>query len=114
PLLASDGQPVVAGRIPEKTSEQAQKLWHAFGAAQVPSSGQRAPITGFRLGFDLRLRETEQTNDGLAYFAFVDTPTSPGYISCQMQKSGRTLLQGPDGPFLIDKNEVVSLRGREG
>ncbi len=114
PLLASDGEPVVAGRIPEKTSEEAQKLWHAFGAAQSPSSGQRTPIAGFRLGFDLRLREKEQSNDGKAYFAFIDTPTSPGWISCQMAASGRTLLHGPDGPFLIDGTETVSLRGREG
>jgi hypothetical protein len=31
-----------------------------------------------------------------------------------MAASGRTLLRGPEGSFLIDGTEVVNLRGREG
>jgi hypothetical protein len=111
PLLASDGQPVLPGRVPEKTSEEAQRLWAAFRSAQSPSTGPRAPIHGFRLDFSLRLREKDQSNDGDATFAFLDPP---GFLSCQMASSGRTLLLGPEGPFLIDGTEVVSLRGREG
>ena len=108
--MASDGREVAPGRIPGGTSAEATRRWNAFFAAQSTGSPARAPLGGFRLGFDLRAREPQQSNDGRARFTFWE---ERGWLSCQMDKSGRTLLLGPEGPFLVDAGKATSLRGRD-
>ncbi len=99
------------GEIPAEADEEARRRWNAFYAAQTPEGGAQGPIRGFQLAFAMRLREAQQSNDGDATFTFLD---EPGYIRCTMQGSGRTLLLGPDGPFLIDAKGASSLKGRDG
>jgi hypothetical protein len=108
--LASDGEPITAGRIPADSSEAARGLWEKFLAAQSGSAGPSEPIRSFRLGFDLRVREPGSSNDVRTTFAYL---ADPGWLRFQLEESGRESLHGPAGDYLIDKYGVQEMRGRD-
>lgn len=93
------------GSLPADASPRALELWEALVA---PQRGQE-PIRAFDLSFWMRHRSAEgrQQNDVDARYRFL----MPGFVRVELQ-SGRELLRGPRGDFLIDKGEVVPLTAR--
>jgi hypothetical protein len=106
-LLGSDGKPILPGQLPAGTSAAASAAWTAV----LERSGAGQPIRSFELSFYLRQRDPNhpQVNDLDLSFSYL----VPGYVRAVLE-SGRTLLRGPRGDFLIDDAETVSLVGREG
>lgn len=107
PLLGADGNPILPGQLPPGTSPAASAAWTAV----LERSGAGQPIRSFELSFYLRQRDPNhpQVNDLDLRFSYL----VPGYVRAVLE-SGRTLLRGPRGDFLIDQQETVSLVGREG
>jgi hypothetical protein len=107
PLLGTDGKPILPGQLPPGTSAAASALWTAV----LERSGAGQPIRSFELSFYLRQRDPNhpQVNDLDLRFSYL----VPGYVRAVLE-SGRTLLRGPRGDYLIDQQETISLVGREG
>jgi hypothetical protein len=112
-LLASDGQPVVAGRIPGGTDPQAIEYWGrvlaATGAARTDA--ERPPIRSFDLTFQLRLNHEGGQNNVDARFAFLDE--GGGYLLGKIDREQRTSMRGPEGDWQIAKGVTVKLEGRD-
>ena len=105
-LLGPDGKPILPGQIPKGTADGAREAWNT-----LLGGFSRKPISAFQLGFYLRQRQPDnpQTNDVNLDFSYLE----PGYVRAELE-SGRTHLRGPQGDYLIDGEEVIRLRGREG
>lgn len=108
PVRRADGSPILPGEIPEGTSVEARALWKGL----VASLEQAKPMQSFRLGFYLRQQDPDpkirKVNDLDLEFSYL----APRYVRAQLE-SGRTHLRGPKGDFLIDKQEVIELFGRD-
>lgn len=106
-LKRKDGSVVQPGGIPPGTSPEAQAVWETM----IEGLGSAGRVHSFRLPFYLRQsnKQAPQQNDLELQFSYL----TPSFVRARLE-SGRTLLRGPDGDFLIDNKEVVSLVGREG
>lgn len=109
PLVASDGQPVVPGRIPSDTPEAARTLWERV-LAWTRIGESAAPVRSFDLGFDVVFRAEDRHNQFPARYAFVD---DPGWLRCEIERSKRVQVRGPKGDWLIEKGQPTRLVGRE-
>ncbi len=108
PLLGPDGDPVLPGQLPKGATQAARDRWQTL----LDGVLAKKPIESFELEFYLRKRSLErpQVNDAKLAFSFL----APGYLRAELE-SGLTHLRGPDGDFLIDKEEVIKIAvGREG
>lgn len=109
PLLASDGEPVIPGRIPSDTPEAARALWERV-LAWTRTDEAAAPVRSFDLGFDVVFRADDRHNQFPARYAFVD---EPGWLRCDVERSKRVQVRGPKGDWLIEKGQATRLVGRE-
>lgn len=102
-----DGSVILPGEIPASASAPAKAAWREL----IDSLRSPTPMQAFRLAFAMRHRspEKKQSNDLNLDFSFL----SPGFVRSKLE-SGRTLLRGPRGDYLIDKEEVIKLLAREG
>jgi hypothetical protein len=98
-VLDVDGAPAVAGRLPASTTADARAAWTRLAAALEAGGPARAPIAGFDLALELRLRVQEnRTNDfENARYAY----RAPGWILADTGK-GRRQVRGPRGDWLYD------------
>ena len=109
-LVASDGQPVAPGRIPEGTAPEARALWERIVAA-ARAGPARNPVRSFDLRFDVVVRGESSRNDlGRVRYAF---RSDQGWLRSVWEKSGRVELRGERGDWLIDADLVTPLVGRE-
>ncbi len=106
-LLNSDGTVVLPGEIPEKATPEARSTWRLL----LESMRSSAPVQSFHLQFALRQKnhEKSQVNDLNLKFSYL----APSFVRSKLE-SGRTLLRGPSGDYLIDGEEVIKLTRREG
>jgi len=104
-----DGEIVLPGVLPKSTSKAAQAAWKTF----TESIGTLHAMKSFELEFSLRQRnpdpEVPQVNDMELVFSYL----APNNMRAVLE-SGRTLLRGPGGDYLIDNQETIKLVGREG
>lgn len=93
------------GALPADASPRALELFEAL----IGPQREQEPIRAFDLSFWMRHRSAEgrQQNDVDARYRFL----MPGFVRVELQ-SGRELLRGPRGDYLIDKGEVVPLTAR--
>lgn len=110
PLLASDGEPALPGRIPGDTPDDAREAWLALSRALRTEGSEPEPVRSFDLLFDAVLRGPERTNNVKARYAF---QARTGYLRCDMERSKRTQVRGPDGDWLVEEDRKTDLRGRE-
>lgn len=106
-LLQDPPAPPSAPAVPAAptTDAAARATWDALAKATLDEK----PVTAFDLAFHLRVRPDDvQTNDLRARYCFL----SPGFVRVELE-SGREHLRGPDGDYLIDREEVLKLVGRE-
>lgn len=105
-ILRKDGSVVKPGEIPAQADSTSRATW----ASVMDSLSNGDAINSFELQFHLRQRppETVQSNDMTLNFAYL----APKYVSARME-SGRTLLRGDQGDYLIDSDGVLRLQGRE-
>ena len=109
-LLGPDGEPVLPGQLPKGASKAARARWQAL----LDGVLARKPIESFNLYFYLRQRNPDprrpEVHDTDLAFSFL----APGYLRAELE-TGLMHLRGPDGDFLITKEEVVPIvAGREG
>jgi hypothetical protein len=108
PLRREDGSRILPGEIPSHSSVEARATWKGL----VANLEQEKPIESFKLGFWLRQENPDpkirQSNDLDLDFSYL----APRLVRAELE-SGRTLLRGPTGDFLIDKLEVIELFGRD-
>ncbi|MEM9800854.1 MAG: hypothetical protein AAGA20_11055 [Planctomycetota bacterium] len=98
PILASDGQPAAAGRVPDGTPEPARLLWAKVVESlsiKESSVATTAAPRAFELVFDGRARGTTGMNEFRARFAYLDE--GPGLVK---------------GVFLDDSGREVSTQMR--
>ena len=104
-VAAAELQP---GQIPEGTSEEAAALWTTMVDAMLGESEARQPVHSFDLRFDMRARRGGSHDVNGARILY----KSPNWISSALSKTNR-LVRGPEGDFLIGKEEVIELIGRD-
>jgi len=111
-VYAADGNEAEPGRIPNGTTKRAAELWTRALAAT--SAGR--PLTAFDLDFQVLIRRDDGTNDFDARYVYWDTPQGD-YLRCEIGRTKRVQLRGPQGDFLIETKDGtinrVSLAGRE-
>lgn len=110
PLIASDGEPALPGRIPTDTPEDARVAWRALSRALRAEGAEPEPVRSFDLLFDAVLRAPDRTNNVKARYAF---QAETGYLRCDMERSKRVQVRGPDGDWLVEDDRKTDLRGRE-
>jgi hypothetical protein len=95
------------GQLPANASEGARAAWeNLVKAARGEAS---APIRAFQLKFDATVYSGDkQSNDGETTYKFL----APDCVSMVLA-SGRERMRGRSGDFLVDKNGVYSLKGKE-
>lgn len=105
-LRRPDGSVILPGEIPKDADALSRASWQAL----VDSMRSPKPMQSFQLAFNMRYRspEKKQTNDLKLYFSYL----APSFVRSKLE-SGRTLLRGPEGDYLIDGDEVLKLVGRE-
>ena len=107
-----DGGPAQAaalqpGQIPEDTTPEARALWTKMVDAMLGESETRQPVTSFDLRFDMITRRGG-SHDVSARILY----RSPDWISSALSETNR-LVRGPEGDFLIGKEDVIELIGRD-
>lgn len=114
PLLASDGEPVAPGRIPEGTSTVAVERWGRTlrGLGLGPDSG-RPRITDFDLSVDVVHRRPGSSNESEAGLRYLEGTGGP-FLRVYLERKDLVVLRGPTGDWLVDGDEVKDLAGREG
>lgn len=108
PLLRSDGSEARPGELPPAASAEARAAWEGLASRLT----EEEPMRSFSLRFYLRQQPLDrpQSNDLRLEFSFL----SPGLVRARLE-SGRTLLRGPAGDYLLEKNaDPLRLVGREG
>ncbi len=105
-LRRADGSLVEPGVIPQSTSATARTTWGAL----VDALATDEPMRSFELNFNLRQhsQETTQSNDLTLEFAYL----APRFVHARLE-SGRTLIRGAQGDYLVDGKETIKLEGRE-
>ena len=105
-LLRADGSVVKPGEIPAQASDASRASWEAV----VDHLRGPKRIESFQLAFNLRQqsREKAQSNDLLIVFSYL----APRFLRAHLE-SGRELVRGPAGDYLIDAKDVIHLVGRE-
>ncbi|MCB9909358.1 MAG: hypothetical protein H6829_03715 [Planctomycetes bacterium] len=115
PLLASDGQPALPGRIPEGTSPEAIARWNqVLRSSRVGNTAAAVePIQAFDLAFDAEVRSDVDaaSNHEDVRFQFLDA--AGGCLLAQFERSGRLSLRGPKGDYLYDGKTWSRLESRE-
>ncbi len=107
-LKRRDGTVVKPGELPPVASQAARERWNSLAAELT----KEEPVRSFLLEFYLRQqpRDRPQSNDLRLTFSFL----APSFIRAKLE-SGRTHLRGPQGDYLLEKNqEAIKLVGREG
>jgi hypothetical protein len=108
PLLRADGSEARPGELPPSASPEARAAWEGLARGFTEAE----PMRSFSLRFYLRQRPLDrpQSNDLRLEFSFL----APGLVRARLE-SGRTLLRGPEGDYLLETNaEPLRLVGREG
>ena len=103
PILASDGEPAVPGRIPSDVTPKALERWkELLQSTRVQGSAPR-PIQSFSMGFDIRVRKQGEagypTKEERATFDYQDE--GGGYVRGTFAQSGRVMLRGPKGDLSL-------------
>jgi len=107
-LKRADGTVVKPGELPPGASPAARERWESLAAELT----KEEPVRSFLLEFYLRQqpRDRPQSNDLRLTFSFL----APSFVRAKLE-SGRTHLRGPQGDYLLEKNqEAIRLVGREG
>jgi hypothetical protein len=87
-VMAVDGRPATAGRIPDGTQPAAAELWNKLVVALTPKTAAADSTTGpaaarsFELEFDGRIRSETGSNDYRARFAYLEQ--GPGLVRAIM------------------------------
>lgn len=98
-LLDVEGHPLVPGALPAGTPAAAREQWERVCRASFMSAGVKTPVTAFELRLDVRFKaKVQSSNDFKATYSFL----APGFVRATLQ-SGREILRGPEGDFLLDK-----------
>lgn len=113
PSPQDDGAPATApelvpGRIPAETSAEARALWQTLIDAMLGAQETRRPLSSFDLTFDVRSQRGGSHDLNGARFLY----RAPNWVSSQLSKTNR-LVRGPEGDFLIGREDVIELRGRD-
>lgn len=106
PILASDGEEIAPGRVPADTSEAARALWRRAESAMRAADVAPPQLSSFDLTFDVDARHESGKNDFTVNVRFLE---EHGYLRSQMAESRRIQLRGPDGDWLVDKDELIDL-----
>ncbi|MBI5362192.1 MAG: hypothetical protein HZA53_03370 [Planctomycetes bacterium] len=107
-LLASDGKPLAAGRIPEDTAPEARAAWERLFAATLGQGGARKAVNAFALEIDV-VGSMKKDVKGPNQIAGLYEYAAPGFVRVRFKESKRELLRGPVGDWLVDpaRNEVL-------
>ncbi len=104
----ADGSVVLPGEVPAAASVEAKAMWRGL----LKTLDQAKPMQAFQLAFFLRQQapdpQVNKTNDLDLNFSYL----APRFVRAELE-SGRTHLRGPSGDFLLDKQEVFRLVGRD-
>lgn len=111
PLLAEDGKPAEAGRIPEGTSPEAIATWDKLVTA---TRADLAPIHSFDLRFEVITKAEGSTNRlpvGITYLEN-DHARSP-FIRLFLKRPDLLSIHGPTGNWMMDGDTIQAMSGRE-
>lgn len=114
PLLASDGEPVAPGRIPEGTSTVALERWtRTLRGLGLGQDSGRPRITDFDLAVDVVHRRPGSSNESEAGLRYLEGRGGP-FLRVYLERKDLVVLRGPTGDWLVDGDEVKDLAGRDG
>jgi len=97
---------LVPGAIPADATQAAREDWKKLEAATIVPGSERAPITAFDLGIDIRYkRSAAGSNDLEAVYRYL----TPGFVRIDLKNS--STMRGPQGDWLVApaRNEKINL-----
>lgn len=95
------------GELPAGASELARSRWQALVGAALGAGGGR--VSSFDLNFDVSVYPKEgQSNESSARYFYME----PGWVRMVL-RSGRERMRGPRGDYLVSREGVTPLRGRD-